>query len=120
MSLKSQLLKGVLEGCILAVIAREEIYGYELSMKLAEYGLTFVSEGSIYPVLLRMQKENLISGTLKDSPNGPKRKYYRLTDSGRQALEEFKENWMDLKVAVDHILNQRSENPDSRRDDPSK
>lgn len=104
----------------MAVIAREEIYGYELSKKLAEYGLTFVSEGSIYPVLLRMQKDNLISGSLRDSPNGPKRKYYRLTESGRQALEKFKENWMNMKVAVDRILNQRSVNDDSRRDDPSK
>jgi PadR family transcriptional regulator PadR len=120
LSLKSQLLKGVLEGCILAVIAREEIYGYELSVKLAEYGLKFVSEGSIYPVLLRMQKDNLITGTLRESPNGPKRKYYRLTDSGRQALEEFKDNWMDMKVAVDHILYQRGVNHDSRRDDPIK
>lgn len=101
------------------MIAREEIYGYELSVKLAEQGLTFVSEGSIYPVLLRMQKENLITGTLRESPNGPKRKYYRLTDSGRQALEEFKENWMELKEAVDHILIQRSVYNDSERNDPN-
>ncbi len=103
---KSQLLKGVLEGCILAVMAHEEIYGYELSVKLAEYGLTFVSEGSIYPVLLRMQKEKLIVGTLKDSPNGPPRKYYQLTDEGRRALEVFKRDWMDMKEAVDRILHQ--------------
>ncbi|WP_077616252.1 PadR family transcriptional regulator [Caenibacillus caldisaponilyticus] len=117
MALKSQLLKGVLEGCILAVIAREEVYGYELSVKLAEYGLTFVSEGSIYPVLLRMQKEQLISGILRDSPNGPKRKYYRLTEKGHQALEEFKENWMDMKAAVERILNQGSGEDDGRRND---
>lgn len=109
-SSKSQLLKGVLEGCILAVISREEIYGYELSVKLAECGLTFVSEGSIYPILLRMQKENLITGTLRDSPSGPKRKYYRLTEKGQEALDVFRANWEAMKVAVDYILQQGSVN----------
>ncbi len=52
----SQMLKGVLEGCILYIISQEEVYGYELSTKLNKYGFTFVSEGSIYPLLLRMQK----------------------------------------------------------------
>ena len=63
----SQMLKGVLEGCILYIISQEEVYGYELSTKLNKHGFTFVSEGSIYPLLLRMQKEKLIEGTLKAS-----------------------------------------------------
>lgn len=54
----SQMLKGVLEGCILYIISQEEVYGYELSAKLNKHGFTFVSEGSIYPLLLRMQKKN--------------------------------------------------------------
>jgi len=99
-------LKGVLEGCILAVMRQEEIYGYELSVRLSEYGLTFVSEGSIYPVLLRLQKENLIVGKLKESPSGPPRKYYRLTEEGHQALDVFRREWMELKAAVDRILQQ--------------
>ena len=103
---KSQLLKGVLEGCILAVMRQEEIYGYELSVRLSEYGLNFVSEGSIYPVLLRLQKENLIVGKLKESPNGPPRKYYRLTEEGHRALEGFRREWTELKTAVDRILQQ--------------
>lgn len=102
--MRSQLLKGVLEGCILSLMAREETYGYELIVKLAEHGLTFVSEGSIYPVLLRMQKEKLITGTLRDSPSGPKRKYYRLTDEGHEALAAFKKDWNVMKEAVDRIL----------------
>lgn len=103
---KSQLLKGVLEGCILALLRQEEIYGYELSMKLAAHGLTFVSEGSIYPVLLRMEKERLIVGTMKASDSGPPRKYYRLTEEGEQALAVFKEEWTELKAAVERILRQ--------------
>lgn len=86
----SQMLKGVLEGCILYIISQEEVYGYELSTKLNKYGFTFVSEGSIYPLLLRMQKEKLIEGTLKASSLGPKRKYYHVTDKGLEQLEEFK------------------------------
>lgn len=103
MSLRSQLLKGILEGCILAVISRQSVYGYEISIKLQDYGL-IVSEGSIYPVLLRLQKEKLIRGEMKDSPNGPNRKYYFLTEQGTLALEEFKVNWEELKKPVDRLL----------------
>lgn len=56
MSLRSQLLKGILEGCILSIINQQPTYGYELSVKLQEFGLDDVSEGSIYPILLRLQK----------------------------------------------------------------
>lgn len=103
MSLKSQLLKGVLEGCILAVISRQSVYGYELSMMLQSSGLE-VSEGSIYPVLLRLQKEGLIRGEMKPSANGPNRKYYFLTEAGQRALHEFIKNWENLKMPVDKLL----------------
>lgn len=104
LSLRSQLLKGILEGCILAIIKRQAVYGYELSLKLKEYGLS-VSEGSIYPILLRLQKEKLISGEMKQSPSGPNRKYYFLTEQGREALEEFEVNWEEVKKPVDLLLN---------------
>lgn len=103
MSLRSQLLKGILEGCILAVISHRSVYGYELSMILRSYGLE-VSEGSIYPVLLRLQKDNLIRGEIRESPSGPNRKYYELTDEGQKALREFSDNWASLKAPVDRLL----------------
>lgn len=103
MSIRSQLLKGILEGSILAIIAQKSVYGYELSMKLQYYGLT-VSEGSIYPVLLRMQKKRLIKGTTKPSPNGPNRKYYHLTHKGVDALAAFKVHWSEIKIPVDQLL----------------
>jgi PadR family transcriptional regulator PadR len=102
-SIRSQLLKGILEGCILAVIRRQSVYGYELAVKLQEHGLE-VSEGSIYPILLRLQKEKLIKGTMKKSPTGPNRKYYVLTEDGMAALEQFKQNWEQLKTPVDGLL----------------
>ncbi|WP_373458213.1 PadR family transcriptional regulator [Paenibacillus harenae] len=71
MSLRSQLLKGILEGCILSIIDKEMVYGYELSQKLQQFGLNDVSEGSIYPILLRLQKEKMIKGEVRASPTGP-------------------------------------------------
>lgn len=104
LSLRSQLLKGILEGCILAVIEQEPTYGYELSVKLQQFGLGDISEGSIYPILLRLQKEQLIKGTFQKSEAGPNRKYYHLTDDGKAALVEFKIHWESIKIPVDHIM----------------
>ncbi|MCT2534936.1 PadR family transcriptional regulator [Aquibacillus koreensis] len=104
MTLRSQLLKGILEGCILAIIDQQPTYGYELSVKLQGFGLTDVSEGSIYPILLRLQKEDLIQGTLQKSEAGPKRKYYHLTSEGKKALQEFKLHWNSIKPPVDKIM----------------
>ncbi|WP_040226088.1 PadR family transcriptional regulator [Bhargavaea cecembensis] len=100
----SQMLKGVLEGCLLAVIGQGETYGYEMVEKLGEQGLTMVSEGSIYPVLLRMQKEGLVMTVMRPSPNGPKRKYYRLSEAGERELEAFKGRWDTMSAAVGNIL----------------
>lgn len=101
----SQLLKGILEGCLLAIIAERETYGYEMVEKLASYGFTMVSEGSIYPLLLRMKKEGLVSTTSKVLPSGgPKRKYYQLTAEGQAELEGFKERWAAVSSSVDNIL----------------
>jgi len=101
---KSQMLKGVLEGCLLAIISKGEIYGYEMIERLEEYGFTMVSEGSIYPVLLRMKKEELVSVESKPSPQGPKRKYYSLTTKGEEALELFQSTWNELSKSVNHLL----------------
>lgn len=108
MSIQSQVLKGILEGCILAVIQWETVYGYELAVKLQDDGLP-VSEGSIYPLLLRLQKEHLIDGQMKKSPSGPDRKYYYLTEDGEAALTEFRQYWRGTKRAVDMILEKGEE-----------
>jgi len=104
MNLRSQLLKGILEGCILAIIKQGPTYGYELSVKLNEFGLTNISEGSIYPILLRLQREKFIEGKMKPSPAGPKRKYYYLTSAGMDALSRFHKHWDNIKNPVDMIM----------------
>ncbi|MCZ8521255.1 MULTISPECIES: PadR family transcriptional regulator [Paenibacillus] len=100
------MLKGILEGCLLSIIDSREVYGYELYSILAESGFEFVSEGSIYPLLLRMQKEQWITGYMKaaDKSGGPPRKYYRLTPEGELVLQQFQEHWKHLKISVDHVL----------------
>ena len=100
----TQMLKGVLEGCILQIINEEETYSYEITKKLEEYGLGEVSEGTIYPLMLRLQRNGLVSSVLKESNSGPKRKYFNLTDKGIQELEQFKQNWTDLSTSVNKLI----------------
>lgn len=104
MSMRSQLLKGFLDGCVLAIIQKEEVYGYELSQKLQQYGLRDISEGTIYPVLLRLQKSNWIAGTMRPSDSGPNRKYYSLTEEGKENLELIRKEWDMLKGPISKIL----------------
>ncbi len=103
----TQMLKGILDGCLLAIINEGEVYGYELAEKLESYGFQQTSEGTIYPLLIRMQKEELVTTTLKKSTAGPRRKYYSLTPKGEEELQAFIERWNQLSRSVDHILQKR-------------
>lgn len=100
----TQLLKGVLDMCLLAVISEEPSYGYEMVRKLTDRGLDLVSEGAIYPVLSRMQRNGLIDGYLVASPEGPARKYYRIEKKGKQALAEWSGAWNELVAGVGNVL----------------
>lgn len=104
MSIRSQLLKGILDGCVLAVVEKETIYGYELSKKLQQAGLEDISEGTIYPVLLRLQKNNYITGEMRPSENGPNRKYYSITKEGLQALKEIQMEWELVARPISNLL----------------
>lgn len=100
----SQMLKGMLEGCILEIIRQRETYAYEISKQLEQYGFGTISEGTIYPIILRLQKSELVEATLQDSNSGPKRKYYHLTEKGVTILNQFKDNWQELDHAVNKLL----------------
>ena len=101
----SQLLKGVLDMCLLAVISEQPTYGYEMARKLQARGLDLVSDGSIYPSLSRLQKQGLVEGYLVEAGSGPARKYYRLAASGRKALQAWTAEWRNLASGVDGLLN---------------
>ncbi len=105
----TQMLKGIIDGCILSIISEGEVYGYELASKLDNYGFEAFSEGTIYPILIRLQKDQLIQSTLKKSTAGPKRKYYALTEKGEQELGDFQKRWIHLSTTVNQILNKESE-----------
>lgn len=101
---RSQLLKGTLEGCILKVISASETYGYEISEKLKACGFSDISEGTIYPLLLRLQQNELITPVYRDSPLGPKRKYYLITQEGKAFLNDFYESWNDMQKSVNQLF----------------
>jgi PadR family transcriptional regulator, regulatory protein PadR len=107
MSIRSQLLKGILDGCVLAVIEKNPVYGYELSKKLQDIGLQDVSEGTIYPVLLRLQKNGLIRGEMRPSDSGPNRKYYYLTTAGVEALDTITVEWGQISSPVNTLFKGR-------------
>jgi PadR family transcriptional regulator PadR len=101
---KSQFLRGTLEGCILKIISEEEVYGYEIAERLKKYGLYEVSEGTIYPLLLRLEKNGFLEYVKKESAFGPKRKYYSLSILGKKELKDFYDNWEELRDSIDRIF----------------
>lgn len=100
----SQLLKGVLTGCILQLLLKEELYGYTLSERLADNGFSDISNGTIYPLLLSMEKKGWIIGQMRESETGPKRKYYVVTALGQEELLHFKHQWQLLKENVNQVI----------------
>lgn len=97
-------MKGVLDMCLLSIIREEPSYGYEMVRKLQDRGLNLVSEGSIYPLLSRLEKGALINGYLVQSHEGPARKYYRITPDGTHTLEEWVAEWQTFRNGVNDVL----------------
>lgn len=108
---ESQLLKGILEGCILSIIAEGETYGYEILSRLEAEGFEDLGEGTLYPVLTRLDKKGYILCRKAKSPMGPIRKYYSISDEGRMNLEKFKEVYKKMMHHADNILFGNVENP---------
>lgn len=96
----SQMLKGILEGAILQIIQQGDIYGYGLHEKLGALGFGDIPEGTIYPLLLKLQKNKSIVGVRRASESGPNRKYYHLTEAGQQTLADFQQQWHQLSQAM--------------------
>lgn len=101
---KSQLLKGILEGCILSVLTAGENYGYAILEELCNAGFKDIKEGSVYPVLTRLEKRGYISVKLVPSNKGPSRKCYSMTTEGKQYYQEFVDSWNELAVLIEKLV----------------
>lgn len=100
----TQMLKGLLEGCILKIVSVNKTYGYEICEKLINYGFKEISEGSVYPILIRLEKKELLYSIMKVSPLGPMRKYYYLTEEGIEELNRFISSWNEIKINIEKVL----------------
>ena len=100
----SQILKGTLEACLLQLIKNKDMYGYEITEQLSNYGLDIVAQGTIYPLLMKLEKENLVVSYLKESNFGPPRKYYSITEEGNKYILNFKDVWKNISTTITEIL----------------
>lgn len=99
---KAQMRKGVLELCILSIIAEKDAYASDILEKLKEAKLIVV-EGTLYPLLTRLKNDGLLKYRWEESKSGPPRKYYTMTEIGIKVLQDLNMNWQDLVKAVDKI-----------------
>ncbi len=101
-TIEIQLKKGALTLCVLALLNRRERYAYEIAATLSD--AIDMGEGTIYPLMRRMQSDGQVETYLVESPSGPSRKYYRLTDVGRRALEAQTGEWRAFVAAVEDVM----------------
>ncbi len=102
------MLKGVLEGCVLEIISRKETYGYEITRLLNALGFTDVVDGTVYTILLRLEKNKLVEITRRSSDMGPPRKFFVLNDAGRGELQKFWEKWEFVASKINQLREEQS------------
>jgi PadR family transcriptional regulator PadR len=101
---RNQWLRGVLDLCVLSLLVRDESYGYELAQALDRAGIGPIQGGTLYPVLLRLQKTGAVTTRWQEGDGGPARKYYRITESGRAALANADQDWLAFTQAVSALM----------------
>mgnify|MGYP001231029120 CR=1 FL=1 len=100
----TQLRKGTLELCLLNAIAKTARYGYEIVRLLGEIEGLVIQEGTVYPILARLRREGLVDTELRESSEGPSRKYYRLTSDGKRRLRAMNRYWSDLSKRITSLV----------------
>ena len=105
----TEMLKGVLEGCVLEIIDRGETYGYEITRRLNALGFTDVVEGTVYTILIRLEKNKLVEITKKPSDMGPPRKFFVLNDAGQEELRKFWEKWEFISSKINELKEKNNE-----------
>nr|WP_082092177.1 PadR family transcriptional regulator [Demequina pelophila] len=111
----TQLRKGVVEYCVLALLRESSTYGLELTSRLTRDGGLLANEGTLYPVLSRMRRVGTVSTAWHESPSGPPRRYYQITDAGLAALSAFADIWGPFTQQVNQILENSNEAPPEHR-----
>lgn len=101
--MNTQFKKGVLEICVLALISKKDMYGYEIVQNISK--VIEVNEGTIYPLLRRLTKEAYFETYILESSEGPARKYYKITELGKENLINLINEWKNFTNAVDYLIN---------------
>lgn len=99
----TEMLKGILEGIVLAVIGERPTYGYDITASLRDQGFTDIAEGTVYALLVRIEQRGLVDVERVPSEKGPPRKVFALTPVGRRRLEDFWEAWTTLSDRLDRL-----------------
>ncbi len=105
----TEMLKGILEGCVLEIINRKDTYGYEITRQLNELGFADVVEGTVYTILVRLEKNKLVNIQKKRSELGPPRKFYSLNNAGREELRRFWVKWEFLESKINELKDMNNE-----------
>ncbi len=100
----SQLRRGALEYCVMALVREQPRYGFDIVRELSDSDGLLTSEGTIYPLLSRLRRDGLVATSWQESDSGPPRRYYELTQAGRTALARFVDDWARFRDAVDRVL----------------
>jgi len=99
----TEMLKGVLEGCVMEIIGRRETYGYEITQQLNALGFTDVVNGTVYTILVRLEKNRLVDIRKQPSDQGPPRKFFTLNEAGRAELRRFWEKWEFISSKIGEL-----------------
>jgi PadR family transcriptional regulator, regulatory protein PadR len=102
-----QLRKGLLELAILNTLSAGPLYGYDVVRRLGDVDSLVVNEGTVYPILSRLRNERFVETYIEESPEGPPRKYYRLTPHGREELRRMNQHWQKLNDALGVLRKER-------------
>ena len=103
----TEMLKGVLEGCILEIISKGETYGYDITRRLNAMGFKDIVDGTVYTILLRLEKNRLVDIEKKPSAMGPSRKFFTINEAGRKELQKFWEKWEFIESKINEIREEK-------------
>ncbi len=101
---RTQLLRGALDTCLLALLAERPTHAYELVVRLEQQGLPGVGYGTVYPLMGRLRRDGLVSQRAEASPTGPPRKVFDVAPAGRRALLEWTQQWVETTTAINGLL----------------